>query len=45
MKFGEIEVLDIGTESQLADPFTKALSISSFQKHVENMGILPSLSV
>lgn len=44
VKYGEVEVLNIDTDSQLADPFTKALSISSFQKHIENMGILSNLS-
>ena len=43
VKRGQISVLDIDTESQLADPFTKALSISCFQKHVKNMGISEDL--
>ncbi|GAB2268162.1 hypothetical protein Dimus_038698 [Dionaea muscipula] len=40
---GEIEVVKIGTQDQLADPFTKALPVSSFVKHVKNMGIFESL--
>ena len=43
VKRGEIVVLNIDTESQLADPFTKALPVASFQKHMENIGILPEL--
>ncbi|XP_040361834.1 secreted RxLR effector protein 161-like [Rosa chinensis] len=43
VKHCEINVLNINTESQLADPFTKALSVTSFQKHTKNMGILPDL--
>ena len=43
VKRKDIIVEHIGTESQLADPFTKALSVVSFQKHVKDMGILPEL--
>lgn len=43
VKRGEIRVLDIDTESQLADPFTKALPIVKFQEHVKNMGVLENL--
>ncbi|XP_040361930.1 secreted RxLR effector protein 161-like [Rosa chinensis] len=35
----EIEVTKIGTKDQLADPLTKALPVSVFIKHVENMGV------
>ncbi|XP_040374525.1 secreted RxLR effector protein 161-like [Rosa chinensis] len=44
VKHGEISVLSIITDSQLADPFTKALSVAAFKKHIENIGVLPSLS-
>ncbi|KAJ9556016.1 hypothetical protein OSB04_010630 [Centaurea solstitialis] len=40
----EIEVLKIGTKEQLADPFTKALPVEVFKKHVEAMGITDSLN-
>ncbi|KAK9924305.1 hypothetical protein M0R45_032683 [Rubus argutus] len=43
VKHNEIEVAHIDTLSQLADPFTKALSVIAFQKHVADMGILPTL--
>ncbi|XP_062015895.1 secreted RxLR effector protein 161-like [Rosa rugosa] len=43
VKDGEIEIAAISTDAQLADPFTKALPISVFKKHVEDMGILSSL--
>lgn len=42
IKEGDTDVIKIGTLDQLADPLTKALGISSFQKHVQNMGILES---
>ncbi|KAJ9538815.1 hypothetical protein OSB04_031548 [Centaurea solstitialis] len=35
----EIEVLKIGTKEQLADPFTKALPVECFKRHVKDMGI------
>ena len=35
----EIEVIKIGTLSQLADPLTKALAVAPFQQHVKNMGV------
>ncbi|XP_040369153.1 secreted RxLR effector protein 161-like [Rosa chinensis] len=41
--FGDIEVLNIDTEAQLADPFTKALTVASFQKRIKNLGILSQL--
>ncbi|KAJ9558643.1 hypothetical protein OSB04_013257 [Centaurea solstitialis] len=40
----EIEVLKIGTKEQLADPFTKALPVEVFKKHVKAMGITDSLN-
>ena len=43
VKRGELTVLSIDTNSQLADPFTKALSVAAFQKHTESIGVLPSL--
>lgn len=45
MKYREIEVLKIGTLSQLADPFTKALSVAVFKKHVSDFGVLSALDV
>ncbi|PRQ56536.1 putative RNA-directed DNA polymerase [Rosa chinensis] len=41
--FGDIEVLNIDTEAQLADPFTKALTVASLQKHIKYLGILSQL--
>ncbi|PRQ45809.1 putative RNA-directed DNA polymerase [Rosa chinensis] len=43
VKHGEIAVLSIDTNSQLADPFTKALSVAAFQKHTASIGILANL--
>ena len=43
VKHGELAVLSIDTNSQLADPFTKALSVATFQKHTESIGVLSSL--
>ena len=43
VEFGDIEVLNIDTENQLANPFTKALSVGCFHKHVENLGVLSDL--
>lgn len=37
------EVLKIDTLSQLADPFTKAMTITVFKQHASDIGILPSL--
>ncbi|PRQ31936.1 putative RNA-directed DNA polymerase [Rosa chinensis] len=39
----EVEVTKIGTKDQLADPLTKALPVSVFIRHVENMGVLGSI--
>jgi hypothetical protein len=36
---------NIDTNSQLADLFTKALSVAAFQKHTENIDVLPNLDV
>ena len=44
VKRAEIEVLGINTESQLADPFTKALAVAIFKEHAKNMGIQSNLS-
>ena len=43
VKRGEVSVLSINTNSQLADPFTKALAVGVFKEHIKNMGVLPSL--
>ncbi|XP_050379571.1 secreted RxLR effector protein 161-like [Argentina anserina] len=43
VKRGELAVLSIDTNSQLADPFTKALPVKVFKKHIESIGILPNL--
>ena len=43
VKDGEVVVLNIDTNSQLADPFTKALPVKVFKKHAESIGILPNL--
>jgi hypothetical protein len=43
VKHGEIEIVKIDTNSQLADPFTKALQVATFQKHATEIGVLPSL--
>ena len=40
-----IKVIKIGTQAQLADPFTKALPVSIFVKHFRNMGISDKLDV
>ena len=40
VKNGEVDIVVIKTEEQLADPFTKALSVSVFKKHTEDMGVL-----
>ena len=45
IKHGELAVLSIDTNSQLANPFTKALSVAAFQKHTKNIGVLPNLEV
>lgn len=45
VKYREIEVLKIGTLSQLADPFTKALPVAAFKKHVSDFGVLSALDV
>lgn len=43
MKNKELEVLKIPTQSQLADLFTKALTVAAFTQYVSDIGILPSL--
>ena len=43
VKNKELEVLKIATLAQLADPFTKALTVAAFTQHANDMGILPSL--
>ena len=43
VKHKELDVVKINTLKQLADPFTKALTIAAFQEHVTNIGILPTL--
>ena len=36
---GDVAVTKISLEHNLADPFTKTLSIKSFKEHVRNMGM------
>ena len=36
---GDVAVMKIASEHNLADPFTKTLSIKSFKEHVRNMGM------
>jgi hypothetical protein len=43
VKHKELEILKLATEAQLADPFTKALTVAVFTQHVKNIGILPNL--
>ncbi|PRQ27363.1 putative RNA-directed DNA polymerase [Rosa chinensis] len=43
VKHREIEVLKIGTDFQLADPFTKAMTVAAFKQHATEIGILPNL--
>lgn len=43
VKHKDLEVLKIDTLSQLADPFTKAMSVTAFKQHASDIGILPSL--
>ena len=43
VKNKELEVLKIATQAQLADPFTKALTVAAFTQHATDIGILPSL--
>ncbi|XP_061999236.1 secreted RxLR effector protein 161-like [Rosa rugosa] len=42
VKDGEVEISGVKTSDQLADPFTKALSVAAFKEHSKNMGILSS---
>jgi hypothetical protein len=43
VKHQELAIVKIGTLHQLADPFTKALTIAAFQTHTAGIGILPTL--
>lgn len=43
VKHGEIDIVKIDTQSQLADPFAKALPIVVFHEHATNIGVLPIL--
>ena len=36
---GDVEVKQISTHDNIADPFTKTLSIRVFEKHLEGLGI------
>ena len=36
---GDIQVVKIATENNLADPFTKALSGGTFDRHMEGIGV------
>ena len=36
-------MLKIGTATQLADPFTKPMTIAAFEEHAAGIGILPKL--
>ena len=37
--WGDVVVMKIASEHNLADPFTKTLSMKSFKEHVRNMGM------
>ncbi|XP_040364311.1 secreted RxLR effector protein 161-like [Rosa chinensis] len=43
VKHKELEIVKIHTLKQLADPFTKPLTVVAFQAHAKNIGILPAL--
>ncbi|XP_040374638.1 secreted RxLR effector protein 161-like [Rosa chinensis] len=43
VKHREIEVLKVGTDFQLADPFTKAMIVAAFKQHATEIGILSNL--
>ncbi|PRQ34200.1 putative RNA-directed DNA polymerase [Rosa chinensis] len=43
VKHNELIIAKINTLNQLADPFTKPLTIAAFEKHTENIGILPTI--
>ena len=43
VKHKELDVLKIGTVEQLADPFTKPMTVAAFEKHAADIGILPTL--
>jgi hypothetical protein len=43
VKHGELDIVKINALKQLADPFTKALTVAAFQDHTANIGILPTL--
>ncbi|KAM6560616.1 hypothetical protein CsatA_029855 [Cannabis sativa] len=45
VKKGDIVIENCKTESMLADPLTKGLSVVLFNKHVVNMGILESFDL
>lgn len=40
VKHRELAIVKIGTLHQLADPFTKLLTVAAFQTHIANIGIL-----
>lgn len=42
-KYGEVEIINIDSEDQLADSFTKALAVGTFKKHCANIGVLEKL--
>ena len=43
VKHQEIDIVKISTLSQLADPFTKAMPIATFQQHAKDYGVLEAL--
>ena len=43
VKRKELVVLKISTLAQLADPFTKPMTVATFEEHATNIGILPRL--
>ncbi|KAM1553250.1 hypothetical protein ACFX1X_006215 [Malus domestica] len=45
IKQGFIKISYIDTASMLADPLNKPLSVMSFKKHVENMGLISNFDM
>jgi hypothetical protein len=43
VKHGDIDIVKIDTQSQLADPFIKALPTTVFHEHAANICVLPIL--
>ena len=40
MARGDVKVMKIATEDNLADPFTKTLPEATFDKHIKEMGLV-----